>query len=296
MKLKIISWNINFIHDNWCNRLKNINDILEKEVDTTHIIALQEATIPFGNKIKELYSFMNKKNINYCSSSLLNRDKLYKYINKYSKKKDIGVCFEYLMNKLMWLCGYIFSYIGEYHKKLYFEYPLIFLCVSLVCIPIFLGMWYFIGLMTITSDNITTEVKSKYVGNRIIQYFDFIYNNKEIRCVNIHLNPGTNEKEKEKRLNGVKSIIKLCKKKKNVVLIGDFNDEINSKMYKYMTKKGYDSIFKKLNKYVNTFPSDNPSKCIDYIMIKGDIGVNKISTFGGCLSSDHKGLKVELEV
>ena len=28
MKLKIITWNINFIHDNWCNRLKNINDIL----------------------------------------------------------------------------------------------------------------------------------------------------------------------------------------------------------------------------------------------------------------------------
>tara|TARA_Y100000389_G_scaffold187259_1_gene208495 strand:+ start:359 stop:1249 length:891 start_codon:yes stop_codon:yes gene_type:complete len=296
MKLNVISWNINFIHDGWINRLKNINDVLEKEVDTNHIIALQEATIPFGNKIKELYSFINKKNIKCYSSSLLDRDILYKHINNHYKKKEIILCFEYLMNKLMWLCGYIFSYIGEYHKKLYFEFPMIFFFVSWVCIPIFLGMWYFIGMITIIKGNIKTEVKSLHIGNRIIQYFDFVYNNKEIRCVNIHLNPGEDEKQNKKRLNSVKDIIKLCKHKKNVILIGDFNDEIKSKIYKYMTKKGYNSAFKNLNKYVNTFPCSNPNKCIDYIMIKGDIEVNKISTFGDSLSSDHKGLKVELEV
>lgn len=296
MKLNVISWNINFIHDGWINRLKNINDVLEKEVDTNHIIALQEATIPFGNKIKELYSFINKKNIKCYSSSLLDRDILYKHINNHYKKKEIILCFEYLMNKLMWLCGYIFSYIGEYHKKLYFEFPMIFFFVSWVCIPIFLGMWYFIGMITIIKGNIKTEVKSLHIGNRIIQYFDFVYNNKEIRCVNIHLNPGEDEKQNKKRLNSVKDIIKLCKHKKNVILIGDFNDEIKSKIYKYMTKKGYNSAFKNLNKCVNTFPCSNPNKCIDYIMIKGDIEVNKISTFGDSLSSDHKGLKVELEV
>ena len=30
MKLNIITWNINFIHDNWLERLDNINKILEK--------------------------------------------------------------------------------------------------------------------------------------------------------------------------------------------------------------------------------------------------------------------------
>ena len=54
MKLKLITWNINFIHDSWIERLANINKILEKETETTDIIAIQEATLPFNNKIKEL--------------------------------------------------------------------------------------------------------------------------------------------------------------------------------------------------------------------------------------------------
>ena len=71
MKLNIITWNINFIHDNWLERLNNINKILEKEVDDTHIIALQEATLPFSNEIKELHTFLNKKNIKYFDTYLL---------------------------------------------------------------------------------------------------------------------------------------------------------------------------------------------------------------------------------
>ena len=31
MDLNIISWNVNFIHDNWSNRLMKINKRLEKE-------------------------------------------------------------------------------------------------------------------------------------------------------------------------------------------------------------------------------------------------------------------------
>ena len=60
MKLNIITWNINFIHDNWLERLDHINKILEKEIDKTDIIALQEATLPFNNKIKELHTFLKK--------------------------------------------------------------------------------------------------------------------------------------------------------------------------------------------------------------------------------------------
>ena len=58
MKLNIITWNINFIHDNWLERLDHINKILEKETDKTDIIALQEATLPFNNKIKELITLL----------------------------------------------------------------------------------------------------------------------------------------------------------------------------------------------------------------------------------------------
>ena len=64
MKLNIITWNINFIHDNWIERLNHINKILEKEIDKTDIIALQEATLPFNNKIKQKPTFLKKTNVN----------------------------------------------------------------------------------------------------------------------------------------------------------------------------------------------------------------------------------------
>ncbi len=51
MKLDVITWNINFIHDNWFERLDNINKILESEVENSDIIAIQDATLPFNNNI-----------------------------------------------------------------------------------------------------------------------------------------------------------------------------------------------------------------------------------------------------
>jgi len=297
MKLNVITWNINFIHDNWINRLININEILEKELINTDIIAIQEATIPFNNKIHELHSFLSKKNINYFDTSLLERNVIYKYVyEKFPEYKNhFFWLFDFFMNKLMWICIYIFSYFGEYFKLLYFKHPYIFLFISSLCIPIFLGMWYFIGLLTIVNNKIKTTVKSTYVGNRIIQYFDFTFNNKKIRCVNIHLQPG--DKKQEKRLNSIKTIVEFCKKHKNVILLGDFNDTKKSKMYKYMKKNGYkNSVYKVLGKQLYTYPSNKPNKCIDFIMIKGDIKVINAQTFGDIKSSDHKGIKVTLDI
>ncbi len=299
MKLNIISWNINFIHDNWLERLNHINKILEKEIENTHIIALQEATLPFSNKIKELHSFLKKKNINYFDTSLLERNIIYKYLftNFPVYRKYLLYVFDYLMNKLMWVCGYIFSYVGHHFKQLYFKHPYIFLFISFLCLPVFLGMWYFIGLLTIVTSEIKTEVKSKYFGNRVLQYFDFNFNNKDIRCVNVHLRPGYKKKEKKKRLRTIKKIIDFCKDQKNVILLGDFNDTSTSKMYKYMIKNGFkNSVYKALGEELYTYPSNNPEKCIDFIMIKGNICVENALTFGNINASDHKGIKVTLDI
>jgi len=299
MKLKLITWNINFIHDNWLERIKYINRILEKEINNTDIIALQEATLPFNNKINELHSFLKKTDINYFDTSLLERSGLYKYIlvNCPKYKRYIFSAFEYLMNKLMWLCGYIFSYWGESIKNLYFKHPYLFLFMGLCCIPIFLGMWYFIGLLTIVNNKIDTVVQSKYIGNRVIQYFDFVYNNKNIRCVNIHLPPGDKEKDKERRLKDINEIVKFCNNKDNVIIMGDFNDTRKSKMYKYLRKVGYkNAVYKAVGENLKTFPSNNPNKCIDFVMIKGNIKVKNASIFGSINASDHKGIKVTLDI
>jgi len=298
MKFNIITWNINFIHDGFFKRLININKILEKEMETTHIIALQEATLPFGDKIKELYSFLTKPNLKYFDTPLLERNNLYKNINKISTKykKYIFYCFDYLMNKLLLLCCYLFSYLGYYHKNLYFNYPYIFFIVSFLFIPIGLGMWYFFGLLVIYDKSIKTVIKNKNIDNRIIQYFDFVFNNKDVRVVNIHLPPGKKIKDKERRLKHIKKIIRLCKKKKNVIILGDFNDNEKSNIFRYMIKKGYNSVHETLGEYVNTYPCDNPEECIDFVMIKGNIKIEKASLFGDSNASDHKGIKVTLDI
>lgn len=299
MKLSLITWNINFIHDNWIERLANINKILEKETDTTDIIAIQEATLPFNNKIKELHTFLEKKNINYFDTSLMERNIVYKYVLEYfpKYKKYIFSSFEFLMNKCLWTCGYIFSSWGEYMKNLYFKYPYLCLVIGLVSFPIFFITFCFVGLLTVVSKRIKTTVKSKYIGSRIIQYFDFKYNKKDIRFVHVHLPPGNKEINGDKRLSDIKEIVDFCKVKKNVIIAGDFNDTSSSKMYKHMIKNNYRSSFMEVNeKEEKTFPSKNPMKCIDFIMIKGDISVTKAFIFGDAEASDHKGIKVTLDI
>ena len=61
MKLKILSWNTNFIHDNWFDRIENINKELKNSVDNYDIIAIQEATLPFSDAIYDVYKFLKQK-------------------------------------------------------------------------------------------------------------------------------------------------------------------------------------------------------------------------------------------
>ena len=298
MKLDIITWNINFIHDNWFERLDNINKILEREVENTDIIAIQEATLPFNNKIMELHSFLKNNNIKYFGDSTLERNFIYEYIlEKFPKyKKYAYSTFEYLMNKLMWVGAYIFSKWGEQIKSLYFKYPYIFFIIFLFVFPLY-SIWLFIGLLTIVNKDIKTIVKSKCIGNRTIQYFDFIYNNKEIRCVNVHLPPGKTDKARKKRSNEMKEIIEFCENKKNAIIMGDFNDTRKTEMYKHLKKGGYkNAVYKVMGEDLNTFPCVKPTECIDYVMVKGDIKIKSASLFGNSKASDHKGIKVRLDV
>ena len=295
MKLSVLTWNINFIHDNWLKRVDNINKTLQVEIENTDIIALQEATLPFNDAITDIYKFLKNTDVKYFDDGLLERNFFYKSIvdNFPKYKKYITSAFEYIMNKLLFLCGWVFSNYGEFLKNIYFNHPYIFIIIVALCPLIFFCVWVFVGMITILNKKINGFVESKYVGKRAIQYIDFIYNEKPIRFVNVHLTPGDRNSDQMGRYSEVKEIISFCEGKENVILAGDFNDKPSEDFYKYLKNSGYkSSCSEALGEELNTFPSNDPEKCIDYIWFKGEnIKIDSAYTFGSSDATDHKGIK-----
>ena len=301
MKYKLLTWNINFLHDNWLKRLNTINKTLENELNDCDIITLQEATLPFSNTIETIHKFLKKTDMDYFMTSLLDEQKLklYKNIQEFFPKKKMEMTFvmEYLMNKLMWLCGYIYSNWGEKLKELYFNHPYIMMALSVLCPFVFMGSWFFFGMLTLVNKK-SGKMRSKRIGRRIIQYIEMKMNGRDAIIVNIHLSPGKSKWEKEHRLREIKEIYELVKNKDISILMGDFNSKETDGVYKFLKKNGYKSCVKeKLKKHVKTFPTKEPEKCIDFIMYKGlNINVLEAEIFGTKEATDHKGIKVTLDV
>ena len=148
MDLNIISWNVNFIHDNWSNRLININKRLENEIKNTDIICLQEATLPFSNIFTDMYNFLKGTDLKYfpTQESFLER----KYFNNLLKtyfpryKDFIIYLFEKIMDKFLYLISIFYSNYGEIIKKIYFEHPFILIILGILCPILFAGQWFFL--------------------------------------------------------------------------------------------------------------------------------------------------------
>lgn len=175
MILNILSWNLNFIHDNYFQRAQNINNILEREINNTHIIALQEAISPFS----KLYKYIDNDKINEYRHSefFVEINFINKYIQKlFPKKQDIiQGTFEYLMDKLLYFIQILYNKYGEYFKYLYFNYPKIAIILVFTFPVIFILCWFFVGMTTIIHKDIDAIVKCKYI-ERMFQYTKFIFN------------------------------------------------------------------------------------------------------------------------
>ena len=165
-----------------------------------------------------------------------------------------------------------------------------------LCPIIFAGTWLFFGMMTIINKKINCVVKSKLIGSRMIQYSKFIFNSKNVIFVNIHLSPGENKQDK--RLEEIKNIIEFTKENDIIILAGDFNETPCSNISNYLINSGFKSCVKEfVGEDLNTFPSDCPKKCIDYIWVKGeDMKIKNALLFGSQYATDHKGIKVQLEI
>ena len=298
MELNLISWNVNFIHDNWSNRLININQQLKKEIEISDIICLQEATLPFSDVFTNLYKFLKGTDIKYFPSQELFAEKEYFYrlLNKYfpKYKEFIIYLFEKLMDKTLLWIGKFYSYFGEDIKNIYFKHPFVMVLLVVMCPLLFCGQWAFFGMLTLVNKKIKTNVKCKYIG-RTIQYMDFVFNKKNITLINIHLSPGSSLAQQTKRYNQTLKIIDFVKNKENVILCGDFNATYKTNEIKLLSKYGFINCCKKIhNKNLKTFPSDKPKKCIDYFFIKGNIKPYSYELFGTEKETDHKGIKCKL--
>jgi endonuclease/exonuclease/phosphatase family metal-dependent hydrolase len=296
MKLKILTWNLNFFYDNWYNRIISINKILEEEVENNDIILLQEATIPYLKTPSSIYTCLKKKCINYTYTHTFSdelkvcSDKIISFYPE--KKKEIMMILSYIMDKFLLVSSFFFSKFGHILQKLYFTYPVICFILSVFLFPIIiLGGYVFLGMMIIVNKKIKTTVKSKFVG-RLFQYCEFTYNKKEVILCNLHLNEGNDSGKSFKEFQKILTFIK-SKKTDVVILAGDFNSPPTSKIYKRLCKEGFKSAIKEIQgEDVKTWPSLNPSTCIDYIWVKGDnVDICTATVFGDNNSTDHKGIK-----
>ena len=117
MDLNVISWNVNFIHDNWSNRLVKINKRLEKEQKTADIICLQEATLPFSDTFTTIYNFLKGTDLKYFASKemFLEKEFFYQKLQEYFPRyKDFVIfCFEKIMDKILYLCSWFNSNFGK---------------------------------------------------------------------------------------------------------------------------------------------------------------------------------------
>ena len=301
MLLNILTWNINFIHDNWFERINNINKKLSEEINRNDIIAIQEATIPFSDTMYDIYKFLNRKDNNikiFPSAELfIERNFLYKKIFDYFPKYKFQIrkIFEKIMSKFLYFCCLFYSKYGDYLQNVYFKYPYLFIILIICCPILFCAVWFFFGMLTILSNKIKGVVKTKWVG-RTLQYTEFKYNNRDIIFVNIHLSPQPSQKKKI--LREIKKILKFTKNKEIQILAGDFNCEPTEPVYKYLKKKGFISVIKETHGHeIKTWPSKKPTKCIDYIWIKGDhIKIKKAEIFQNSKASDHHGIKATFDI
>ena len=75
-----------------------------------------------------------------------------------------------------------------------------------------------------------------------------------------------------------------------IIFAGDFNSSPISKVYKYLTTKGFKSTIKEtFGREIKTWPSNKPETCIDYIWVKGEnVEICSAETFGESFETKYK--------
>lgn len=302
MDLKILTWNINFVNNSWTKRVKCINTLLDKKEDYD-VIALQEVTIPFDENIPKIYGFIN--NMKYKTDAFVERNVIYKNLANYFPQNKINMiaAFKYLMDKLFIFLSYFMSNFGNTLIDIYTNYGIlgkIFGGVLAFGFPlVFISMWLFIGMMTLVNKELKPTINNSVIGvGRIIQYSEFKFNNRDVLFVNIHLS--YKKDDNKMKSQEVKELLDFVnsKKKDIVILAGDFNSKPDNVVYKTLIENNYKSVMlEKHGKEKNTFPSDKPVKCLDYIWVNGkNIVVKDVNLIGDEKYTDHLGIESTITI
>ena len=286
-KLRIVTWNLNFLANNWFIRREKVNNMLSS-LGKIDVFGFQELAIAGTNKWSHCWSWGIDNG----------------FVPLYLPFKERG----WFLQKIPWILDMyyflnciLFVFFGKLMYDLFDIKILRFLILPFFCI---IFVWTLSFLFVGTGILVHNRIKILNNHSLILRNMnkcmvtDIEKNGVKITIANVHLSPDY-MKGGKKRIVEIKTLLNyLEKQSKNQIVMGDMNDSPSSTVYKMMKENGFrEAIVEKNNKHFLTFPAKNPEKTIDYIWIKGNqLKVHKVKTFGTEKHSDHLGLYAEINL
>ena len=277
--IKVVTWNVHFFAKNWLRRVKEVEKVLDcyKNAD---IMGFQEVGI--GGNIE--YS--------HCGKWSKRRGYKADYLSFVPRMKLLhqGI-FARILDFFYMINCFVFTYFGDFLYAIFDIYILKMLLLPIFIISITPILTYFlIGTSTFVKERVGYEIVPLRVINKAsVNYIE--KDGKKIMVVNVHLSPD-GLKGEGKRLKEIYSLLTFIGDRENVIVMGDFNAEPDSSIYKIMEDVGFRSAMKeKYGKEKYTFPRHKPNMTLDYIWVRGNqLKVKKVKRIGTKGASDHYGL------
>ena len=312
--LTLITWNLEFITNNWEERGEEIFKVLS-QYSEADITAFQEVGIP-GNVSKSVLS----KYAKYTSKKIV-----FDPVVDRGKLLSLYI-FRVLIDIIYKINCFIFNLLGHYADTLY-EIRIFRIFYILLGTPLLFGL----ASMISNKCKILEKVRFSLGNYRVTQALHLQYNQQNLQqqnhqqqnnsnvdfwTINVHLSPDIKTKDtenKKKRETEVDRLLEFIDSKignADCFILGDWNCNPDDGIFKKIVNAGFvNCVQKKTGSNMNTFPtykippktignSDRyKNQCIDYIWYRGKhFTIDSCKKIGTEECSDHYGLLMSLSL
>ena len=299
--LTIISWNINFVYNQWFKRRGELRSVLQDLASEADICLFQEDVIPLYKPPSISSGLFESPAFASFNCPYIERGAITRFVQDTFPVRakvvlsTLNICVELLFK----VACFIFSLCGDTLLNWYFKFPPFGFALILLFPYIFVLAYYFIGISCHirTALHPTGFARFDPGHGRTLQSCRCDWNGRKLLLIHVHLSPNV----PSRRLHEIKNIrryIRILADKDDIIVVaGDFNSSPGSKEYKLMKRGGFRSCGPVgPDGHAHTFPACSPARCIDYVWVKGDgVVVEEAELLGGSICSDHLGLRVVLK-